>query len=159
MPLEDRMYMQDPLYGPRKSVTVVMLITLVVCYAIQSIEESYHGAGAFFIARYLTLNQGCLLGGYVWQLLTFQFLHGGFWHILFNGLALYSFGKGLEQVLSTRHWLQIYFGGGIVGGLFHILGNLVFPYNFPAPVVGASAGVFAVIAVYCFLNPAQGISI
>jgi membrane associated rhomboid family serine protease len=159
MPLENRSYMQDPLYGSRKSITVVLLVALAICFVLQSIAFSYSPNGGYFIIRYLFLTRDALVHGYIWQLLTFQFLHGGFIHILLNGLVLFFIGKALETTLPTRDWLQIYFGAGTVGGLFHILGNLALPFNFPAPVVGASAGVSGLLGAFCFLYPANVISL
>jgi membrane associated rhomboid family serine protease len=157
--LEDRSYMQDPLYGSRKSVTVILLVALVVCFIVQSVVFSYSLAGSIFIHRYLLLSGDAIRSGFVWQLITYQFLHGGFLHILFNGIVLFFFGKALETTLSTRNWLQLYFGAGIVGGLFHALGNLVLPLNFAAPVVGASAGVSGLLGAFCYLYGDQTISI
>ncbi len=59
--------------------------------------------------------------------------------------------------MSTRHFLQLYLGAGLAGGLLQSLGNLVLPYNFPTPVVGASAGVSGLIAAFSFFYPAQEI--
>ncbi len=53
----------------------------------------------------------------VWQLGTYLFLHGGFFHILFNMLALWFFGKDLEDIWGTRRFLQFYFFCGIGAGL------------------------------------------
>src|SRR5262249_6748586 len=46
---------------------------------------------------------------FVWQLVTYMFLHGGVWHILFNMLALWMFGRELETTWGTRRFLQFYF--------------------------------------------------
>src|SRR3954466_6686288 len=159
MPLEDRSYMQDPFYGSPKSITRLPVAAPAIFFVLQSIAFSYSAEGSNFIVRYLFLSGDAIRHGYIWQLVTFQFLHGGFIHILLNGLVLFFIGKALETTLSTRHWLQIYFGAGITGGLFHVLGNLVFPNNFPAPVVGASAGVSGLLGAFCFLYPSNVISI
>lgn len=157
--LEDRSYMQDPLYGSRKSVTMIMLVLLAICFVAQSIAFSYSRAGALFILKYLFLSGEAIRSGYVWELITYQFLHGGFLHILFNGVVLYFFGKALETTLSIRNWLLLYFGAGIAGGLVQAIGNLALPLNFPAPVVGASAGVSGLLGAFCYLYGDQTISI
>jgi membrane associated rhomboid family serine protease len=154
--LEDRSYMKEPVFGPKKSITVTMLIVLGVCYVIQSILYSYSGTGSRILSE-LFLTHDAVARGHVWQLLTFQFLHGGFIHILLNGVCLYFLGKALEHTISNGHYLKLYFGAGLAGGLLQALGNLVLPYNFPTPVVGASAGVSGLLAMFCYLYPAQEI--
>ena len=154
--LEDRSYMKEPVFGPRKSITIVMLTILGACFVLQSILLSYSYSGRNLIFD-LVLTPQAVSRGYLWQLLTFQFLHGGFIHVLFNGIALYFLGRALEVSMSTRHWLQLYFGAGLAGGLFHAVGALAFPNNFPTPVVGASAGVSGLLAAFSFLYPTQEI--
>ena len=156
--LEDRSYMQEPVFGPRKSITITMLVVLGACFVLQSIIFSYSAAGSEFL-NHLFLHDEAISRGRIWQLLTFQFLHAGFIHVLFNGIVLFFCGRALEGVMSTRHWLTLYFGSGLAGGLLHALGSLVLPYNFPTPVVGASAGVYGLLAAFCFLNPMQDIYI
>jgi membrane associated rhomboid family serine protease len=154
--LEDRSYMRGPGYGSHRSITVILVVSLAVCFVIQSILLSYSESGANLLSR-LVLTKDALLRGHIWQLLTFQFLHADFLHVLFNCLALYFLGRALETSLSTRHWLCIYLGAGLAGGIFHAVGNALLPSNFPAPVVGASAGVAGLLAAFSFLYPQQEI--
>jgi membrane associated rhomboid family serine protease len=154
--LEDRSYMQEPVFGPRKSITITMLVVLGICFVLQSILFSYSLSGSQFL-RQLFLHDEALSRGHIWQLLTFQFLHGGFIHVLLNGVGLYFCGRALEGSISTRSWLTLYFGAGFAGGIFHALGSLILPYNFPTPVVGASAGVSGLLAAFSMLYPMQEI--
>ena len=148
--------MQEPVFGPRKSITMVMLVVLGACFLLQSILFSYSAAGSEFVFN-LFLHDEALSRGHIWQLLTFQFLHAGFIHVLFNGIALYFCGSALERILSTRDWLKLYFGAGLAGGVLHALGALVLPGNFPTPVVGASAGVSGLLAAFAMIHPTQEI--
>src|SRR5579872_3841279 len=65
-----------------------------------------------------------LRGFWVWQLVTYMFLHGGIFHILFNMLALWMFGAELEQVWGTRYFLKFYFVTGIGAGAITVLVGL-----------------------------------
>src|SRR5688500_15525595 len=154
--LEDRSYMQEPVFGPRKSITITMLVILGICFVLQSVLFSYSASGSAFLDE-LFLHREALSRGHIWQLLTFQFLHAGFIHVLFNGVGLYFCGKALEGTISTQHWLKLYFGAGFAGGIVHALGSLVLPYNFPSPVVGASAVVSGLLAAFALLYPMQDI--
>ena len=57
----------------------------------------------------------------IWQLVTYLFLHGGIWHLLFNMLALWMFGTPLERDWGTRRFLKYYFICGIGAGICDVL--------------------------------------
>ena len=82
-----------------------------------------------------------------WTLVTFGFLHGGFLHILFNMLWLYFFGRLFLDFFSPKQLLNFYILGTLFGGLAYILSYNTFPLfeGRVAPIVGASAGVSAIV--------------
>lgn len=92
-----------------------------------------------------------------WTLLTYMFLHTSFWHILFNMLWLYWFGKIFTQYLSQRQLLVTYLVGGLAGGLLYILAYNVLPVFANdlvlARALGASASVMAIVAAISFYVP------
>ena len=89
---------------------------------------------------------------YVWQLVTYLFLHGGFFHVLFNMLALWFFGKDLEDIWGTRRFLQFYFFCGIGAGIFVVLGNYLFA-DPRIPTIGASGAIYGVLLVCAVMWP------
>ena len=86
---------------------------------------------------------------YVWQLVTYIFLHGGFFHILFNMFALYMFGGELEQLWGTKEFTKFFYVCGIGGGLLTVLVN---PSGF-ATTIGASGAIFGLLLAYGMLFP------
>jgi membrane associated rhomboid family serine protease len=103
-------------------------------------------------------------GVQVWRYLTFQFLHGDFWHLFFNMLGLYIFGGMVEQYLGSRRYAAFYLTCGIFGAIAYIVLNLIgYGTQLPipgllttslyTPLVGASAGVFGVIMACAFIAP------
>ena len=54
-----------------------------------------------------------------WQPVTHMFMHGGFWHLLFNMYTLYLFGSVLERVWGTKKFLVFYFVTGIGAAAIH----------------------------------------
>lgn len=85
----------------------------------------------------------------VWQLVTYQFLHGGFLHLLFNMFALLMFGAHVERQIGSRPFLRLYLLGGIFAGLVNIV-----PHVFvKVPTVGASGALCAVVAAFALMNP------
>jgi len=84
-----------------------------------------------------------------WTLLTYFFTHEGFFHIIFNMLFLFWFGKIIVEYLGDQRAISMYIIGGIVGGLFYILIYNLIPYFHErvagSLMLGASAGVYAVV--------------
>ncbi len=152
--LENRDYMRhDSSSGsPSRfqwSASVILMVALVVTFALQAINEVY---GKPEIEDWLALTPAALARGYVWQLLTFQFLHGGLWHLVGNLMGLWFFGRLVENILRTKRFLVAYFGCGIVGGLLQAGLMVLFPAHFGASVVGASAGVMGIFAIFARLE-------
>ena len=150
--LEDRDYMRQPAYHePRISFTIALLIVNAVIFLFQLFAQSQFARGAEIEFNFFALSLDGLKNGYVWQLLTFQFMHAGWMHLIFNSLAIYCFGRSVETVLGRTRLLAIYFASGILGGVVQMLFALVFP-SFDAPVVGASAGACGLIAAFAVIN-------
>lgn len=88
---------------------------------------------------------------YLWQLFTYQFLHGGLFHLLFNMLALWMFGCALERRWGSEFFLKYYFVSVVGGG---ILNTLFVPAQI-APSIGASAGVYGILLAFGLIYPNQ----
>lgn len=88
-----------------------------------------------------------------WGIVTSMFLHDGFFHIFANMLTLYFFGTYLYRLLGSGKFLIIYFGGGILGGIFFVLlGALMSPDPW-ALAIGASGAVFALGGALAVMMP------
>jgi membrane associated rhomboid family serine protease len=88
---------------------------------------------------------------YIWQLFTYQFLHGGLFHLLFNMLALWMFGCDLERRWGSIFFLKYFFVSAVGGGL---LNTLIVP-NQMAPSIGASGGIYGILLAYALIYPNQ----
>ena len=88
----------------------------------------------------------------LWRLITYQFLHAGFWHIFMNMLGLYFLGPTLERHWGTAKFLPFYLGCGVAGGLFYLL---LVSVNFlpPGQMVGASGSILGMLAACAILFP------
>lgn len=85
-----------------------------------------------------------------WRLVTYMFLHGGGFHLLFNMLWLWWLGRSVEETLGPRSFSTIYFGAGIGGALLDVLLAQVFGINY---VIGASGAVYGVMVAFAMLYP------
>lgn len=91
---------------------------------------------------------------YIWQLCTYMFLHGGFFHIFLNMYALMLFGVPIEQLWGSRKFLIYYFFTGIGAGVTIFLMNY-FAGGVGAhiPTIGASGAVFGLLLAFGILFP------
>jgi membrane associated rhomboid family serine protease len=170
--LEDRDYMRQPAYDdgsafshlfrwPRWSWTLALVLVNVVVFLFECAVSS-HPLGLKpdnqFIYQYFALSLSGMSHGYVWQLLTYQFMHASFFHILFNCWAIYVFGRVIEEMLGVRHFLIIILSSGVVGGLVQVGTAFLWP-QFGGSVVGASAGAFGLVAAFSTLFPERELMI
>ena len=155
MGLADRYYMRDPAGENRHRSPLAwsMWLTILVINIVVFFAQFSNGAisEAAFI-KYGALSLKGLKSGFVWQLLTFQFLHGGLPHLVLNSVVLYSFGRPLEEFLGKRAFLKLYLLSGFAGGIAQILLALV-SSRFAGPMVGASAGICGLVAAFALLSP------
>jgi membrane associated rhomboid family serine protease len=80
---------------------------------------------------------------------TSMFLHGGWWHLISNMLALYIFGDNIEDRMGHGRYLVFYLLGGVVAGLTH-----AWTYSQSSvPTVGASGAIAAILGAYLVLYP------
>jgi membrane associated rhomboid family serine protease len=87
-----------------------------------------------------------------WQLLSYSFLHGSLLHLMFNMLALYTFGRDLERLFGSNWYLQFYLASVVAAALSHLVvtGWMGAP---PFPTVGASGGVYGLLLAYGIYFP------
>jgi membrane associated rhomboid family serine protease len=86
-----------------------------------------------------------------WQLVTYAFLHGSLWHLVFNMLGLWMFGSELEHVWRGRRFLQFYAASVLAAALTQLVVSLVL--GSMAPTVGASGGLFGLLLAFAMLFP------
>lgn len=81
--------------------------------------------------------------------LTSMFLHGGWMHLIGNGLFLWVFGNNVEDSMGRVRFLAFY----VLGGLAAILGQFLVGADEPVPLIGASGAVAGVLGGYLLLYP------
>jgi membrane associated rhomboid family serine protease len=87
--------------------------------------------------------------GYVWQIVTYSFIHKDFWHWFGNMLGIWMFGASFEQAWGRKRFLELFFTGVIGAALTTIV--LSFAHILSSPTIatiGASGGVFAILMAF-----------
>lgn len=138
------------------AINILIYLILMVCRVFLTLgggEEIYRG-----ILSYLMMPASIpYFATQPWSILTYMFLHEGFFHILFNMLFLYWFGLLINEYLGSRKLVNLYILGGLTGGLFYLLIYNIAPYFndqvSSALMLGASAGVYAIVVGAATLTP------
>ena len=95
------------------------------------------------ITSYFTMGQQ------IFSLISFMFIHGGFWHLLGNMWFLYIFGDNIEERLGPFRYLVFYLLCGLISGFTHLIFNL----HSNIPTIGASGAIAGVMGAYLILYP------
>jgi membrane associated rhomboid family serine protease len=130
--------------GPLDSVIMKLVMANAAMFVMQ------HLPIGGWINEYLALTPKLVLTrGYVWQMVSYMFLHYDFWHIALNMFVIWMFGRTLEQIWGGQRFLIFYLACGIGGALFSFL----FAYN--TSVIGASAAAYGILLAFAILFPNQ----
>jgi membrane associated rhomboid family serine protease len=83
-----------------------------------------------------------------WTFVTYMFVHGDFWHLLFNMLGLFFFGPPVEERLGSKDFLRYYIICGLIGGA-----ALAFIFAPNSMLIGASGAMFAIMLAFAMFWP------
>jgi membrane associated rhomboid family serine protease len=142
--------------GREKGLTRIILINILVFLVINVVGEAIRFSGSSSSLMYWLALPGnvALAISHFWTFVTYMFLHEGLMHILFNMLWLYWLGKIFVEYVGSKRLVAVYLMGGLCGGILFTLVSLVFPlYFYNTFLVGASAGVMAIVISIAILLP------
>lgn len=99
----------------------------------------------------LAMIPAFVLHGFVWQFLTYMFVHGSITHIAFNMLALFFFGSSVERKMGSREFVVFYLLTGVLAGLFSFI--VYYLTNSNVVLLGASGAIYAVLLAFAVYFP------
>lgn len=145
-----------------------LLIINAVIFLIQALGERIAASSGLTLSDILTKYFALIpIGGfpigtlgneiiewsfYPWQLITYQFMHGSFSHILFNMFSLWMFGMEIENFWGSKKFLYFYLLCGVAAGLCHMFISPLLGVS-AAPTIGASGAIYGVLAAFALLFP------
>jgi len=136
--------------GPLTSAIKAIVIANVVAFVASLVFPA--------ITRIFGLQPADIFGHlFLWQPVTYMFLHAGIFHILFNMLALWMFGVELERMWGSRFFVQYYFVCGVGAAMTTVLLSFV-PGSFGAQLyysltIGASGAIYGILLAYALYFP------
>jgi membrane associated rhomboid family serine protease len=128
----------------------VLIVAMVVVHTLQHIFLKLGGTMLF--EDLFSFSQEGLFTGFIWTPLSYAFLHStaSLLHILINLLMLYLFGRAVVMESGSERMVLAFLAGALGGAILHLLVHLGGPDR---PLVGASAGVSALLTVFVLQNP------
>ena len=131
--------------GAISRVIKYLIIANVIVFILQ-------GLSSFSMVRTFGLTPALFFTNFpntIFQPLTYMFLHGGLFHILFNMFALWMFGTEIELTWGSKRFFKYYIYCGLGGALF----SLIFNYNLTIPIIGASGAIYGILVAYWLMFP------
>ncbi len=132
-----------------------ILVFTSIIFVLQLLSRTITGSDAF-VTNFFALSYAGVVHEYrVWTIFTYMFLHGNFWHLLFNMLALFFFGSEIERNWGRTAFLKFYLYSGFGAGLI-IFASLavqaLVTQNAPFySTLGASGAIFAILLAYSLM--------
>ena len=141
--------------GPITSVIKALIIANIVAFV-----GTWIAGERVDIIRFLGLSPREVFEGFqVWRVLTYQFLHAGLFHLLFNMLALWMFGVELERRWGSQYFLKYYMvcstGAAVTTLLLSVIPT--FGYMYDPVTVGASGAIYGVLLAFGMYFPTRPI--
>ena len=105
-----------------------------------------------YLLTYFSLIPSSVTHGFIWQVVTYSFLHGGLWHVLMNMLTLWMFGSQEEQDWGSRRFLEYYLFC-VVGAALVTIGVAYLGWGMTpeTATVGASGGIYGLLLAFGML--------
>lgn len=134
----------NPFAGSMTPTVRVLIIANLVCFIIQSAVDVFTNGLASML---FGLSAVGLKHGFIWQIVTYMFLHGGLIHLLVNMFVLFFAGPPTERTIGTKNFIILYFLSGVLGGLAWLI------ISKHGLCIGASAAIFGVLGAFATLYP------
>lgn len=136
----------------RPSTTVTWLIAVnAIIFVIDLVSRNW-GRGDDFV-RIFGLSLSGIQKIYLWQPLTYMFVHDGVWHLLFNMIGLYIFGMEFQRTFGRERFLQFYAICGLIGGIAYLIFAAFSPAFRGIPLIGASGAVYGLLVAGIIFFP------
>ena len=144
----DQLSPVPPLTLVTKNIIIACVVMYLIDFVVTHLGFQFHD---FYLKELLGLVPALVKEkGWIWQFVTYIFMHGHPLHLLLNMLILWYFGSEIESKLGRDHFLFYFLLCGIGAGIFNYGVNLIFSdvTKLSHPIIGASGAIFGILAAY-----------
>ncbi len=133
------------------STVKTLLIAQVALFLIQNTADQFFGANLLGI--FALTPSAFVLKGWVWQIITYAFLHADVMHLVLNSMMLVFIGGELEASWGVKRFTKFYFVCSVFAGFCYLLLQFLFPSGegLNTPMVGASGAIYGLLIAYGIL--------
>ncbi len=133
-----RQFLRPRFSGAVKTLIIINIAVFMLQYTFREAHSLFGLVPILVVKKY-----------YLWQLVTYMFLHGGFFHLLFNMFVLWMFGSELESRWGRNEFLKYYFFTGIGAGIVYTAAR----FNSYVPTIGASGAIYGLLLAFALTFP------
>lgn len=157
--------MQNPnitYYYNRLNIAEKLIVLNVGIFILDGLINVLFGPSGIVISRWFELPKDFFqFLSQPWSLVSYSFFHSGFGHIFWNMIMLYFTGRIFLNLFDKKQFINVYFLGIILGGLIFLVSYNIFPalLGTNTSLIGASAGVTAVLIFVCAYLPNQEVRV
>jgi len=140
----------------RPNLTYFFIIVCVIIYILEVLLKYFYGddfLNSIFYSFGFSLQN--ILDGRIWVSLTSIFLHANLDHLILNIIALYFFGKVVEQQLGRKKFLISFFASAFIADLFVVASTVLGFSSVTVPTIGASAAIFGLMGIAMITKPLE----
>ncbi len=139
-----RTFSHDPIsFGRMPPAIKGLIIANIAVFAVASL------VGPKFYDLFGLVPQHVIADRWVWQPVSYLFVHGGLMHLLFNLFALWMFGMPVESQWGSLEFLKFYF----ICGLGAAAAQIALAPHSMVPVIGASGPIYGLLVAFAMLYP------
>ncbi len=140
----------------RPNLTYFFIIACIIVFALEVLLRYFYGddfLNTLFYSFGFSLQN--ILDGRIWVSFTSIFLHANLDHLILNIIALFFFGKVVEQELGRKKFLISFFASAFIADLF-VVASTVLGFSSPTvPTIGASAAIFGLMGIAMITKPLE----
>ncbi|MHC4136398.1 MAG: rhomboid family intramembrane serine protease [Planctomycetota bacterium] len=134
---------------PATKALIIGLIAISLLWAL--LERPAPGAWRALFNIFLLHPERALKSFYIWQLVTCALFHAGLWHLFFNALVIFFFGRMVEQRLGMKRYIYFCLAAAVTSSLAFLLESAILGQN--NPMLGASGVAMGLIILAAFWYP------
>lgn len=160
--------MKRQLFVSGRTAVETLIISYLISFVIFFIFGLIFSDLDIHLRQYLYFSVTSITNLLIWTPITYTFFHDGLGHIFLNLLFLYFLGRGVESLIGKYNFYYLFFIGSVIGCIFWSFFHFsVVEYILPdgtsikqaETLIGASAGVMAILSFYCLKKPDEPITL
>lgn len=140
----------------KPKLTYIFITVCILVFALELYAKYFYGDDFLnYVFNEYGFSFQNILTGKIWVFLTSIFLHASPEHLILNIMALYFFGKVVEQDIGRKKFLLAFFASAFIADLFVVASTFIGMSSLTVPTIGASAAIFGLMGIAMIVKPLE----